>query len=118
MKDFISLGTVPCNENCCQVGRPNYDKYGKLEANEFKRMIENTLGPFHYVKIKVTKNPHDFGSYYDVIVEFDRDEIQIATACEIEDNVPITWDDTHGPGYGYLTWSNDVSADEYRQCSS
>lgn len=118
MRDYISLGEVPCNENCCQVGRDNYDKYGKLEAYEYKRMIEDTLGPFSEVKIKVTKNPHDFGWYYDVIVDFYREEEAIKLACEIEDNVPQNWDESHGPGFGFLTWNDAVSADEYRRCSS
>jgi len=52
MKDFISLGTVPCNENTCQVGRPNYDKYGKLEASEYKRMIEDTMLKITFLTIR------------------------------------------------------------------
>lgn len=118
MKDFISLGSAPSFESCCQVGRPNYDKYGRLEAKEYKRMLESYIKAQDSLQFKVTRNPHDFGYYYDVILEFDcEDEETINLACSIEDSTPTNWLEGFGPGFGYLTWNSEVHADEYLACS-
>lgn len=118
MKDFISLGTAPTNENCCQLCRPNYEKYGELEALEFRRMLLDYIDNLEDgIWIKITRNPHDFGNYYDVILEFDSNEETVNHACAIEDSIPNNWIENYGPGYGFLSWSNSVHADEYLSCT-
>lgn len=117
MRDFISLGVTPPFESGCQVGRPNYEKYASLEAREYKRMLEDFVGSYDDITLKVTRNPHDFGYYYDVIIEFESNEEATNHACAVESSIPDRWIDDYGPGYGFLTWNDEVHADEYLSCT-
>lgn len=116
MRDYIEIGTTPCNESCCQVGRDNYSKYGLLEAREFKRMLKSIYADkLDLVTFSIKTFPHDFGSYYDVVVYYDNDE-GMNEAYEIEDSYPTDWIEGYGPGYGHLEWNDEVKASEYAEC--
>jgi len=72
VKDFIFLGPVPANENCAQLGTENYKQIAKFECELFKSQLEE-----HYkndlssdLRFKILPQDHDFGTYYEVVLEY------------------------------------------------
>ena len=87
--------TVPLNEPCAQVGSPDYGRLSRLEASALISQITREVGappPGAYLQTK--SNPHDFGSYLDVIVKYEvENEDAINYAYRVESSVPFEWDD-------------------------
>ncbi len=96
MRDEYSLGPVPLDEECAQVGQDNYNSVAHNECKRYvallKKVFDGVLLPGMYFEI--VRNPHDFGYYYDVVVVFDMDDYdQVQRACFIEENSPMSWND-------------------------
>ena len=96
MTDYIDLGSSPCDEDCAQVGSDNYRHRARTECtayiNQLKRMFP-TLSDTP-VTLRIKSNPHDFGTYYEVIAEFnENDPRACALAYAMENGAPATWDD-------------------------
>jgi len=96
MQDHQTIGPVPCNEDCQQVGTPSYDHAkAKLECETFKAQLERTFkNPPVGASIGIMSFPHDFGTYMEVVVFFD-DEIEAAMdyMLEVEGDTPEEWDE-------------------------
>jgi hypothetical protein len=94
MTDYISLGPVPAYENCQQVGTDHYDpEKARKECLLFIEAIREALGPEpHGARLKVKSFPHEFGWYYDVVVQYD-DEFPNAVeyAFRCESDAPARW---------------------------
>jgi hypothetical protein len=95
MKDYMVIDSSPYEENCAQVGSDNYEKRAKQECSKFINLIVKKCGvPPIGAKLKTTSFPHDFGRYYEVIVEFDTAvEDSVEYALFVEANAPRTWND-------------------------
>jgi len=95
MKDFLVLDSSPCDEDCVQVkSNENYIPAMRQECNRYKELLEKKFaGHLNLVQFKIKSFPHDFGTYYEVVVVFD-DENEKATniAYDIESNLPTTWE--------------------------
>ncbi len=95
MRDYISIGATPSDEECAQVGTPDYPEKSKAECRAFKHQLERTFrdcpdGTYFTVK----SFPHDFGSYREVVVSYDDDDEESREfAYHVENNAPSTWDD-------------------------
>ena len=94
-KDYISIGGSPCDEQCVQV-EPTGAYVGPMrdECKRFLELIRKVLGKEPdgaYLSVKGF--PHDFGTYYEVVVKYDEDD-ETATkfAYGIENNSPTKWD--------------------------
>lgn len=105
MRDFISIGPTPPDEDCAQVGAEDYARRAKKEcivyANQLKRML--TGGSF-----QIKSFDHEFGSYYEVCAIFETDtpdfshlkpsemtdqQLEAWSAWEAEANGPLKWDE-------------------------
>lgn len=94
MREEYSLGPVPSDEECAQVGRDNYLTQAKSECRRYIDLLEKKFELLSGMRFKITRNLHDFGEYLDVVISFDDDnDEQRELACFIEDNLPYTWDD-------------------------
>jgi hypothetical protein len=95
MRQELSLGGNPPDEDCVQVTKGNYSAVQRQETEAYKRALIKFLGePPEGVRFKITNNPHDFGSYYDLVVIFDDDdEAQTKYAFACESDGPATWED-------------------------
>lgn len=98
MRDYISLGPVPCEEDCTQVGRDNYDTQARAECKRFAaQILRHYPEPNAAARIGVKSFPHDFGSYYEVVAYYDTDdEVSTRWAFDIESDtkdVLHAWDD-------------------------
>ena len=93
MLTSISLGPVPAEEDCEQLG-PNYNAVtAKNECKRYIAAIIQVCGhPPTGAKLKISSNPHDFGTYFDVEVEYnDEDDIQRHYALRVENDAPKEW---------------------------
>lgn len=95
MRDTLEIGPTPCNEDCQPVGMPTYDPMRAMaECRAFKAQITRALGePPPGACLTITRNPHDFGTYYEVAVRYeDQDEEATDWAYRVEAEAPEDWD--------------------------
>jgi hypothetical protein len=95
MKETISLSPVPVGEDCAQLGEPNYSTRARKECAAFAQQIMREHGqPPAGATLKITHNPHDFGTYLDLVVVFDSDSEEAAEwAYAVEATLPENWDE-------------------------
>jgi hypothetical protein len=92
---FIEIGPVPGEENCAQVGSPDYTEASLRECEVFRRMLSRLFPvpeglPVAYVG---RTHPHDFGNYREVSIRYDDANGQAADfAYEVESSAPAEWD--------------------------
>ena len=97
MRDYIDIGSAPCEEDCVQVTKEgDYVQAMREECKRFIAAIRSKLGPeVGSAQLRVKGNPHDFGTYYEVVCYFDsEDEEGMDYAFRCESDAPSTWDDT------------------------
>jgi hypothetical protein len=94
MRDYISIGSSPCEEDCAQVGSPDYEKSSRKECKAYLNQIRREFGeepPGAILRIKAF--PHDFGTYHEVVCVFDDNDeeaTEYAFQCECPSS---TWDE-------------------------
>lgn len=79
MKDYLSIGTVPTEEDCTQ-NEPtgDYQVKQRREARLFAEQVSRYYPEPDAGYMTVKSFPHDFGSYYEACAVFD-DENEAAT---------------------------------------
>ena len=93
MREFLELGSAPFDEDCAQVGAPDYGDRSRAECRALVNQLnrQRPLPPRAEYVIKVS--PHDFGSYREVGVRYDtNDGDAVAAAFEAEETFPARWD--------------------------
>ena len=94
MKDYMTLGPVPCDEPCAQVGQDDYPEQSRKECRAYVAQLHRHFGePPEGAYFAVKSFPHDFGSYREVCVVFDDENEkarEFAYKCEAE--TPAEWD--------------------------
>ena len=96
MKDFIELGSSPCEEDCVQVSKEgDYVSAMRAECQRYLALIRAKCGEeVGKARLAVKGFPHDFGTYYEVVCYFDdTDEEGAGYAFRCEAHAPATWDD-------------------------
>jgi len=92
-RDYIELGTTPCEEDCAQVGSDNYTARAREEASRYIELLRKTFGPEpDGAELRVKSFPHDFGSYLEVVCYFDDnypESVDYAFKCE--GDAPAHW---------------------------
>lgn len=93
MTDHLSIGSTPAEESCAQVGREDYYEAARAECLRFIDLIRKTVGPEPPgARLHIHSNPHDFGTYLEVCVQFDVWDKEAADyAYRVEDKAPMTW---------------------------
>lgn len=94
--DYLALGPVPCDEDCAQVGDPDYRNQSRREMRAYSNQLMREFPEWSgkNVRFAITIFPHDFGSYGEVCVEWeDGDEVGQDFALYVENNLPMNWDD-------------------------
>ena len=91
----MSIGSSPCDEPCAQVGQDNYAVQAKKECRRYIELLLKKFGePPEGASLSVKGFPHDFGTYYEVVVNYDDDDrAGLDYALLLEGNSPATWDD-------------------------
>lgn len=95
MREQLELGSAPYNEDCKQVGYATQEAI-KAECWRYKQLIErlhpvpDSLKDLVWYRLKTC--PHDFGTYYEVIISFPADnELAWSFALNVENNLPANW---------------------------
>jgi hypothetical protein len=93
MRDYFSIGQTPSQEDCAQVGEPDYRRKALAECQRFIELIRATLGPEpEGAELAIKSFPHDFGTYYEVVIWFEPDDdAAVAYAVRCEDDAPRSW---------------------------
>jgi hypothetical protein len=91
--DTMNMGPTPCDEPCQQVP---YDNPGlaMAECRAYINQLRRINGdPPTGVRFKISRNPHDFGTYHEAAVEYDDQyKEQVEYALKVEANLPSHWD--------------------------
>ena len=90
---YIEIGPAPADEDCVQVGTPDYVQLARVECSRFIELIKKRVGkPPEGVRLAVKSSPHDFGDYLEVVCYFEPDNkeaVEYAYRCESE--APTRW---------------------------
>lgn len=95
MRDYIFIGPTPSAEDCQQVGTDQYDPtMARAECRAYLHQLRRVYGPEpEGAVLKIKSNPHEFGSYLEVVCEYDdRNETAVEYAFNCE-NGTENWDD-------------------------
>jgi hypothetical protein len=94
--DYLEIGPTPSGEDCAQVGSEKYDyqKLGRIEGNVYADQIRRTFPNMpQNVSIFLKSFPHDFGSYYEVVIKYPVDDAAAQDfAFDVESKLPEYWD--------------------------
>lgn len=124
MRDYITIGSTPCNEDCAQVGRDNYDEKSRKECQAFKNQLIRKFGePPHGARVSIKSFPHDFGSYREVVCYYD-DVIpeSVEYAYKLEGDSAEAWDTdalielSGTPKLDFDTWMRKVNGCVAERC--
>jgi hypothetical protein len=95
MKNYDTIGSTPAEEDCVQVGSSDYEQRARRECNAFKNQILRIFGtPPGSASISIRSFPHDFGSYLEVVCNYDdesEEESEYNLKCINE--TPTKWDE-------------------------
>jgi hypothetical protein len=93
-KHTMSFGTCPTEEDCVQTIDPEYETKARLEAIKYRELLHKKFGiPPNTDSLSIHRERHDFGSYYDVVFDYDpSDEEQVKYAFHVEANLPKRWE--------------------------
>jgi hypothetical protein len=94
MRDELSIGPVPSDKACQQVGTSHYDPTkARSECRRFIQAIRIQCGNEpEGATLRIKSNPHDFGSYLEVVVQYEEDnEAAVEYAFKVEGNAPTEW---------------------------
>lgn len=97
MRDYLTLGSAPVEENCVQVEPTgNYIQPMKEECKKYKELLEKLFHIpeelRHNTYFTVKRFDHDFGGYYEVCIVYDdSSEESTDIAFSVENNLPNVW---------------------------
>lgn len=93
--DYIYLSPTPVDEDCAQVGEPDFKKKATKEMTAFcsqlYRQFPEAKDKGVYFRIKW--QAHDFGEYGEVVACYEiNDTDALHYAIHVENNLPENWD--------------------------
>lgn len=93
--EVLYIGPCPAEEDAVQIGEPDYPQRAKAQCRAFIEGIRKTLGHEpEGARLSVASQPHDFGSYYEVVARFDPDDpVAVEYAYHVDAKAPTTWAD-------------------------
>ena len=94
-EDVIYLGSTPSNEDCAQVGSPDYPERSRAECRAFITAIKRVCGePPEGARLTIKSESHDFGTYREVAIIFDGTSKEAADyADKVDRHAPATWEE-------------------------
>lgn len=93
--DYVTLDSVPIEEECTQVGDAENEKWNIIECKAYiGQLIRLNPEMAAKCKIDIMKNYHEAGIYYDIaIIYHDDSEESEEAALWFEENAPDHWDE-------------------------
>jgi hypothetical protein len=92
MRDYMCLGNVPC----CEDGIPMNKDGHRAECKRFAVMLDEIfINKPENAYFSIKANPHEYGTYYEVAINFDDDCPESEQfAYFVESNTPQYWTET------------------------
>jgi hypothetical protein len=93
--DILYCGPVPCEEDTAQTGKTDdWAKYQRIECEAYIQALRNAFGPEpEGARLRVKTESHDFGSYKEVVCDYDGNvEAAAAYASKCEEGLTC-WED-------------------------
>ena len=122
---YIEIGPVPGEENCAQVGSPDYTEVSSRECEVFRRMLYRLFPvpeglPVAYVG---RTHPHDFGNYREVSIRYETPTTK-RSSSPTRSSALRRLRGTRSPGTnspgtsasGHTTWRCESSACSPKRC--
>ena len=93
MKAYLIIGPSPHEEDCVQLGSPNYYADSMRECQAFIKLIRNCVGEEPEGAIlRVKSFPHDFGTYHEVVCWYETNSAEATEyAYRVESEAPARW---------------------------
>lgn len=93
MTEIYWLGPCPSDEQAAQSCDDNFHEANKAECRAFITAIKRVCGePPEGAVLKIKSSSHDFGSYREVVVEFDdNDQAAAEYAMKCDKDAPTEW---------------------------
>jgi hypothetical protein len=93
VQEVYWLGPAPSEEDCVQLGSPDYAREARAECKRYIKAIRHVCGPEPAgAQLTIKSLPHDFGSYFEVAVVFDpENESASEYAAKCDQDAPKTW---------------------------
>ena len=93
-REYLELGSAPADEECAQVGQPNYSEQGRAECKRYIELLRKVVGVEPQgARLIVKSNPHDFGEYFEVVCCYnEHDEEAVKYAFRLDAEAPTKWD--------------------------
>lgn len=66
---MTEIGSAPSDESCARVGDDDYRRRARAECNAYSRQIARHYPPPENGRIFVKGFAHDFGRYFEVVIE-------------------------------------------------
>lgn len=94
MNDYLEVGSSPSDEDCVQVGSDDYGPRSIIECQRWREQLERTFTPHPKgCRFLVKRFPHDFGTYREVVLEFDPSRIDhLSFMNHVDNHLPSKWD--------------------------
>ena len=107
MKDFMTLGPVPFEEDCIQVSpEVDYSAMRKEVANYVALLESRFINIPENAYFGIKRESHDFGTYFEAAVYWDTEDADSqAFANFVESHLPATWAED-----SKLDWKTPVPA--------
>jgi len=95
MRDNLTLDPTPSGEECAQIGSDNYMARAQKECDAYLHQLERTFPVMpEDTYFAVKRNPHEFGTYLEVVVFFEtEDEASSNFAFAVDGDKPTHWDE-------------------------
>lgn len=92
--DRVYLGPAPSEEDCAQVGRDDYEERARRECMAYIEAIRKVVGMEpEGARLRVARQAHDYGSYLEVVCEYDGNSPDAANyAARCDEQAPTTWE--------------------------
>jgi hypothetical protein len=94
IRDYLAVGSAPADEECAQVGEPDYGNRARRECRAYIAQLRREFGREPEGASLVTRFfPNDFGTYLEVVCYFDEqypESVEYARRLECES--PANWD--------------------------
>lgn len=94
MRTYELLGSAPCDEDCAQVGSPDYMVRARAECLAWKDQLERTFSLPEGMRFVGKQLVHEFGTYHEIaLVHDDSNDEHLGVLMQVEDNLPTNWDE-------------------------
>lgn len=90
--NYFELGPVPANEECEQLGNNYNEAKARKECIAYKHQLDRQFGTD--CRFAVKSFAHEYGRYYEVVIRYtEDDESSEDIAFNVEQNLPLEWDE-------------------------